>query len=107
MMRRAVEMGLPDQHLFRTLFEAGAIEKKLGQEQAAIATFADLTLSPNPFRGKAYEELAKHYEHRERNFPMALECVRAARRSEDSEGLAARQARLEKKSAGVRPLLRM
>jgi uncharacterized protein YprB with RNaseH-like and TPR domain len=99
LMRRAVELGLPDQHLFRTLFEAGAIEKKLGWEHAAIATFTDLTLSPNPFRGKAYEELAKHYEHRERNFAMALECVRAARRTEDSEGLAARQTRLEGKSA--------
>jgi uncharacterized protein YprB with RNaseH-like and TPR domain len=105
MMRRAVEMGLPDQHLFRTLFEAGSIEKKLGLEYAAIATFTDLTLSPNPYRGKAYEELAKHYEHRERNFPMALECVRAARRWEDSEALAARQVRLEKKSAGRRPTL--
>jgi len=98
MMRRAVDLGLPDQHLFRTLFEAGGIEKKLGQEHAALATFTDLTLSPNPFRAKAYEELAKHYEHRERNFTMALECVHAARRSEDSEALATRQQRLEKKS---------
>jgi uncharacterized protein YprB with RNaseH-like and TPR domain len=107
MMRRAVDLGLPDQHLFRTLFETGSIEKKLGREDAAIATFTDLTLSPNPFRGKAYEELAKHYEHRERNFSMALECVRAARRAEDSAALATRQARLEKKHAGFRPLLRM
>jgi len=97
LMRRAVDMGLPDQHLFRTLFEAGGIEKKLGWEHAAIATFTDLTLSPNPFRARAYEELAKHYEHRERNFAMALECVRAARRTEDSEALAARQVRLERK----------
>jgi hypothetical protein len=98
LMRRAVDMGLPDQHLFRALFEAGAIEKKLGREHAALATFTDLTLSPNPFRARAYEELAKHYEHRERNFAMALECVRAARRTEDSEALAARQLRLEKKA---------
>jgi uncharacterized protein YprB with RNaseH-like and TPR domain len=105
LMRRAIGMGLPDEHLFRTLFEAGSIEKKLGWEHAAIATFTDLTLSPNPFRARAYEELAKHYEHRERNLTMALECVRAARRTEDSEGLAARQVRLEKKSAGRRPTL--
>jgi uncharacterized protein YprB with RNaseH-like and TPR domain len=98
LMRRAVEMGLPDRHLFRTLFEAGGLEKKLGQEHAAIATFTDLTLSPNPFRAKAYEELAKHYEHRERNFAMALECVRAARSTEDSEALAGRQLRLERKA---------
>ncbi|MEP6714624.1 MAG: ribonuclease H-like domain-containing protein [Terriglobia bacterium] len=99
MMRRAVDLGLPDQHLFRALFEAGLIEKKLGQEFAALATFTDLTISPNPYRVRAYEELAKHYEHQERNFTMALECVRAARRQEDSENLAARQQRLEKKCA--------
>ena len=102
LMRRAIAMGLPDAHLFRTLFEAGAMEKKLGLEHAALATFTDLSLSPNPYRVKAYEELAKHYEHRERNFTMALECVRAARCAEDSQALATRQARLEKKrSAGT------
>jgi uncharacterized protein YprB with RNaseH-like and TPR domain len=101
MMRRAVDMGLPDQHLFRALFEAGGMEKKLGREHAALATFTDLTLSPNPYRVKAYEELAKHYEHRERNFVMALECVRAARQGADSAALGVRQQRLEKKCAGV------
>jgi tetratricopeptide (TPR) repeat protein len=99
--RRAVDMGLPDQHLFRALFEAGGMEKKLGREHAALATFTDLSLSPNPYRVKAYEELAKHYEHRERNFKMALECVRAARQAEDSAALARRQQRLEKKCASV------
>jgi uncharacterized protein YprB with RNaseH-like and TPR domain len=107
MMRRAVDLGLPDQHLFRTLFEAGAIEKKLGLEHAALATFTDLTLSPNPFRAKSYEELAKHYEHRERNFSMALECVRAARCVEDSEALTARQQRLEKKTQTAPRLLQV
>jgi uncharacterized protein YprB with RNaseH-like and TPR domain len=99
LMRRAVDMGLPDHHLFRALFEAGGIEKKLGMEHAALATFTDLTLSPNPFRTRAYEELSKHYEHREKNFPMALECARAARDLEDSEALEQRQRRLEGKCA--------
>ena len=99
LMRRAIDMGLPDQHLFRALFEAGALEKKLGLEHAALATFTDLSLSPNPFRVQAYEELAKHYEHREKNFAMALECVRAAREMEDSEARAGRQLRLEAKCA--------
>ncbi|MDP9170896.1 MAG: ribonuclease H-like domain-containing protein, partial [Acidobacteriota bacterium] len=109
MMRRAVDKGLPDQHLFRTLFEAGAIEKKLGLEHAALATFTDLTISPNPFRVRAYEELAKHYEHRDRNFAMAMECVRAARCIEDSETLALRQQRLHKKCAALskQPKLRL
>jgi uncharacterized protein YprB with RNaseH-like and TPR domain len=99
LMRRAVDMGLPDQHLFRALFEAGALEKKLRLDHAALATFTDLTQSPNPFRGKAYEELAKHYEHREKNYRMALECARAARAEEDSQPLATRQRRLETKCA--------
>jgi uncharacterized protein YprB with RNaseH-like and TPR domain len=99
MMRRAVDMGLPDQHLFRALFEAGELEKKLGLEHASLATFTDLSLSPNPFRTRAYEELAKYYEHREKNFTMALECARAARLLDDSEALASRQRRLEAKCA--------
>jgi len=101
LMRRAIDMGLPDRHLFRTLFEAGAVEKKLGLEHAAVATYTDLTLSPNPFQVKAYEELAKHYEHREKNYAMALECVRAARAAEDSDALAARQQRLERRNAAA------
>jgi uncharacterized protein YprB with RNaseH-like and TPR domain len=110
LMRRAVDMGLRDQHLFRALFEAGNLEKKLGMEHAALATFTDLSLSPNPFRARAYEELAKHYEHRERNYRMALECTTAARGVEDSEPLAARQRRLEFKCAqgrfSAKPLIK-
>jgi uncharacterized protein YprB with RNaseH-like and TPR domain len=108
LMLRAVAMGLPDRHLFRALFEAGNLEKKLGLDHAALATFTDLSLSPNPFQARAFEELAKHYEHRERNYRMALECTRAARSIEDSEPLAARQRRLEVKSARAqRPSLRL
>jgi tetratricopeptide (TPR) repeat protein len=99
--RRAIDMGLPDQHLFRALFDAASLEKKLRLEHAALATFTDLSLSPNPFRVRAYEELAKHYEHREKNFRMALECVRAARQLEDSPARSARQRRLEAKCSAA------
>jgi hypothetical protein len=95
LMRRAVDTGLPDQHLFRALYEIGNLEKKLGLEDAAAATFTDLSLSPNPFRRHAWQELAKYYEHGEKNYAMALECTRAAREVEDSESLARRQHRLE------------
>ena len=105
LLRRAIDMGLPDQHLCATLFAMGLIEKKQGLQDAAIATFTDLSLSPNPFRVRAYEELAMHYEHRERSFAMALECVRAARQIEDSSGLQKRQERLRAKCARFpRPL---
>src|SRR5262249_54469575 len=40
-------------------------------------------------------ELAKYYEHREKNYAMALECTRAARDVEDSASLENRQRRLE------------
>jgi len=99
LMRRAIDMGLPDRHLFAALYEAGTIEKKLGLADAALATFTDLSLSPNPFQAKAYEELSKHYEHRERNYRMALECTHAARAIADCEALSNRQRRLEGKCA--------
>jgi uncharacterized protein YprB with RNaseH-like and TPR domain len=102
LIRRAVDLGLADQHLFRALFEAGTLEKKLGLTHAAIATFTDLSLSPNPFRARAWEELAKHYEHREKNYRMALECVHAARSAagcNSSEPLILRQRRLEMRCA--------
>jgi uncharacterized protein len=100
LLRRAIDLGLPDEHLFAALFNAGGIEKKQGQLDAAVATFTDLTLSANPFRVRAYEELARHYEHRERNVSMAMECVLAARQIADSVALGDRQRRLEAKSAG-------
>ena len=101
LLRRAIDMGLPDQHLFAALFAAGSIEKKQGLSHAAISTFTDLSLLPNPFRVRAYEELARHYEHRQRSFTMAIECVRAARQIADSDALRARHLRLEAKCAGT------
>ena len=79
---------------FGFLFAAGTIDKKQGRIHAAVAAFTDLSLSPNPYRIRAYEELAMHYEHRERSFSMALECVRAARAIEDSAALERRHDRL-------------
>ncbi len=101
LLRRAIDLGLPDQHLFAAIYAAGVIEKKQGRLDAALATFTDLSLSPNPFRVRAYEELAMYYEHRERSFAMALECVRAARQIADSDGLSKRYERLRAKSAGT------
>jgi hypothetical protein len=38
-----------------------------------------------------------HYEHRERSFAMAIECVRAARQIADSEALRKRHDRLQRR----------
>lgn len=99
LMRRAVEIGLPDALLFRTLWDTACLEKKRGCEDAALAVFTELAQSPNPHRVAALEALAKHYEHREKNYAMALEMVMAARAAGDSEELARRQTRLEKRLA--------
>jgi hypothetical protein len=100
LFRRAVELGLPDALLFRTLAEIGAIEKRLGRDAASLEIFTDLAASPNPYRAHAYEELAKYYEHRERNYAMALEMTRGARGLEDSGQLLHREERLKRRLNG-------
>jgi tetratricopeptide (TPR) repeat protein len=102
LMRRAVEMGLPDDLLFRTLWDTAALEKKMGNEPAALAVWTDLASGRNPYRVAALEALAKYYEHRERNYAMALDMIQSARSLADSEELAHRQARLEKRLARPR-----
>jgi len=78
MLRRALALGLPDAHLFRTMLDIGLLEKKLGNETAALAIFTDLVASPNGFQARAYGELAKYYERREKNYRLALEMARHA-----------------------------
>jgi hypothetical protein len=43
---------------------------------------------------RAYEELAKHYEHRERNYAMALEMTRGALALEETPSILRREQRL-------------
>ncbi len=94
LFRRAIERGLKDELLFRTLWDLALLEKKLGRESACLAGLAELVQCRNPFRVAAYEELAKHYEHRERNYAMALEMTRTALVLEDCERLRRRETRL-------------
>jgi uncharacterized protein YprB with RNaseH-like and TPR domain len=99
LFRGAVEHGLPDDLHFRTLWDIACLEKKLGRDQAALQALADLTGSPNPWRVPALEELAKHYERRERNYAAALDATVRALALESSESLGRRRARLEKRLA--------
>ena len=94
LLRRALELGLPDAHLFRTMLDIGLLEKKLGNEQASVAMFSDLAASPNGYQARAFEELAKFYEHRERNYAMALEMSRSAQALASSEEIDRRVERL-------------
>jgi uncharacterized protein len=102
LFRRAIDAGLPDQILFRTLWDVAALERKLGCGEAALGIWSDLAAAKNPFRPRALEELAKHYEHREKNHAMALQMTRSARALEDSPALRKREQRLVRKvSAGL------
>lgn len=94
LFRRAVDLGLPDDLLFRTLLDIALLEKRLGRSDAALAAFTDLAACRNPYRLRAYEELAKHYEHRERNYAMALTMTRGALAECDTEPLRRRERRL-------------
>jgi hypothetical protein len=88
-------MGLPDDLLFRALWEMAAVERRLGRNDASLATITELAASRNPFRVRALEELAKHYEHREKNYAMALEMTRSALAIEDTPEIRRREARLK------------
>ena len=104
--RRAVDKSLPDNLLFKTLWEIATLEKKRERMGAALAVFTDLASGRNPYRAAALEELAKHYEHKERNYPMALEMTRAALEIEESAEFRRREERLRKRltSRGTRRL---
>jgi len=104
LFRQALDRNLPDDLLFRTMWDIAVLEKKLGREHAALPVLTDLAASPNPLQAEAFVELAKYYEHRERNYAMALEMTRNALAIEDSEALRRRAARLEKRLPGRKTL---
>ena len=99
LFRRAIDKGLRDDLMFRTLWDTAALEKRLGREDAALAIYSDLANNRNPHRRQALEQLAKYYEHKERNYEMALEFTRTALTLEDSDSLQKRRTRLEKRTA--------
>lgn len=97
LLRRAVEMGLPDPLLFRTLWDIGLEERRRGAIASALEVWRDLAGSPNPFRARALVELAKHYERRQKNYAAALEATLEALSFGDSPGLRSREVRLRKR----------
>lgn len=97
--RRAVDAPMSDELLFRALFEWGLVEKKRENAAGALGIWSDLARTKNPYRAEALEELAKYYEHTEKNLFMALECTVEAQGLERTEELAHRRDRLERKIA--------
>jgi uncharacterized protein YprB with RNaseH-like and TPR domain len=110
LFRRAIyasapDAALPDELLFRTLWDLAALERKLGAEDQAVAVWNDLAAARNPFRIPALQELAKHYEHRQKDLPRALETTRVALahiglEHDDSPALRRREERLVRRTSG-------
>jgi uncharacterized protein YprB with RNaseH-like and TPR domain len=103
LFRRAIDAGMPDELMFRTLWDLAAIERKLSAEDQALAIWNDLAAVRNTFRIPALEELAKHYEHRQKDFVRALETTRTALgyvdvNHEDSPALLRREQRLMRRT---------
>jgi uncharacterized protein len=105
--RRALDKGLRDELLFRTLWDVANLEKKCGREPAAIAAYTELANCRNPHRLAALEELAKYYEHRERNPALALEFTLLALKHDETPALHHRRQRLEGKIAAKRQSRRL
>ena len=98
LFRRAIDAGLPDELLFRTLWDVAALERKLGCDDARWRCGPIWRRARNPFRVRALEELAKHHEHRTKDYAQALEFTRAALELEDSAGLRKREERLARRA---------
>ena len=95
--RRSIVAGLPDSELFPALWESALLEKKRGRHEAKLALLVDLAGGKNPYRQSAYQELAKHYERREKHFPLALQMTEAALEIEASQQLVQRKERLTRR----------
>ncbi|WP_051670510.1 ribonuclease H-like domain-containing protein [Bryobacter aggregatus] len=99
MYRRSIDAPMGDELLFRALWEWALVEKKRENAAGALSIWSDLARSKNPYRAEALEELAKYYEHTEKNLFMALECVVEAEALGKTMELRHRRERLERKLA--------
>ncbi|MBV9766604.1 MAG: ribonuclease H-like domain-containing protein [Acidobacteriaceae bacterium] len=99
LFERAVEAGLPDALLFRALWRIALLQKKLNRPDRAVKVWSELAGCKSEYRISALEELAKHYERRECNYPLALEFTRQAFSHSPSAGLLRRKIRLERRLA--------
>jgi tetratricopeptide (TPR) repeat protein len=97
LFEKAVNAGLPDELLFRTLWEIAGLDRKLGEETRALEGWRDLAMSRNPYQARALEELAKHAEHRAKDAARALEHTRAALELGETDQLLHRERRLLKR----------
>ena len=100
LFRDAASRGLRDDLMFRTLWDVALIERRQKRWDAAVAIWSELAAVANPHQAASLIELAKHYEHREKNFAMALEWVTQALEIEDAEVVRKRHERLRRLAQG-------
>jgi len=93
LFRRAVDSGLRDDLLFRTLWDIAKLDQAGAEE-----IWTDLASSRNPYRVKALTALAKRAEHVQKDYAKALGFTRNALSFEPSQELEKREQRLKKKS---------
>ena len=94
LFRRAIQSGLRDELLFRTLWDVAKLDPP-----AATEIWTDLASSKNPYRVKALTALAKRAEHVDKDYAKALAFTREALSFEPSVELEKREQRLAQKIA--------
>ena len=96
--RKAIHAGLPASGLFPSLWESAQLERRLGNHEAQIQLLQDLARVANAYRADAFVELAKYFEHREKDYERALEMTRSAQSHAPSPQLDHRERRLLRKA---------
>ena len=95
--RRAIGKHMSEECLFSALWESAMLEKRRGNREAMVGMLSDITEVRNAHQLSAFEELAKHYEHHEKNYRRALAMTDAAVAIDSSPGLLHRKNRLGNK----------
>ncbi|MBK7929204.1 MAG: ribonuclease H-like domain-containing protein [Bryobacterales bacterium] len=103
LFREAAARGLRDELMSRTLWDVSLIERRQKHWDAAVAVWSELASFANPHQALALIELSKHYEHREKNFEMALEWATQALGIEATEETRKRHTRLLRLAGGPKP----
>ena len=96
--RKAIRAGLPPRCQFASIWESARLEGQAGDRTIQVRLLRDLSRVANPYRALAFEQLAKHYEHREKDFRAALEMTRNAQLHAPSAELDYRERRLVRKA---------
>ena len=76
--QRALSGGLPEEIEARALHQLALQYKRQRQHELAVATWLQLTRRASPLALEAFEELAIHYEHHQRDPQTAMEFTLAA-----------------------------